>query len=305
MFTIDKKNYLPILFAILAAIVAAFSPPLSKMVVTDIPPVMTAAFLNLGSGIGMLLIGLVGIKTPLMSRERRLKKSDLPNLIGLTACEMLAAICMMVGLTLTTAANASLLNNFETVTTAVFALIIFKELVPRRLWVAIILITLGSLILSVEDFSTFSFSIGSLFVLGACVFWGFENNFMKRVSTRNPTEVVIFKGIFASIGCFIIALIMGESLPSIQQILIVMLLGVFVYGIAIMFLIYSQRGLGAAKAGTIYGISPFLAAGISCIMFQELPGITFLIALVLMIPGIYLASTAAKRKRKSTDVNTE
>lgn len=293
------KEHWPVIFAVIAAVIAACNPALSKLVVGEVDPVMSAAFLNIGSGIGIAIIALFALKTPLMKKEGRVRKNDLPCIFALSLCEMLGAICMMVGLSLTSASNASLLGNFETVFIAIFAFFLFKEMGTKRLWLAVVLITVGSFILSVEDFSTFSFSLGSLFVLGACAFWGLEINLMKRVSSRNPTEILIIKGITAGIGCLIIALIKGEVLPSVSWILIVMLLGLFAYGLAFIFLIYSQRELGAGKSGIIYGVSPFIAAALSCIIFREIPEIPFLISFVLMALGFYFAVTTGKRKKSN------
>lgn len=76
--------------------------------------------------------------------------------------DIAAPISLMIGLTMTTAANASLLNNFEIVATSIIALCIFKETISKRLWAAIGLVTLSSIILTVEDVSSFQFSFGSL-----------------------------------------------------------------------------------------------------------------------------------------------
>ena len=287
-----------IIFAVIAAFIAALSPPLCKIVVTDIPPVTTAALLNLGAGIGIGIIGLIAQKTPLIKGEKHLAKSDIPWVIGLSAAEMLAAISMMAGLTLTAASNASLLNNFETVTTAVIALILFKEAVPKRLWFAILLITLGCMIISFQGMESFAFSPGSLLVVLACVFWGFENNFVKRIADKSPVEVVICKGIFPGLGALLIAFILGEQFPDLGTAAAVMVLGVVIYGLNILFLVYSERHLGAAKACAIYGINPFLAAIVSCIIFLEIPSPLLIIAFVLMIPGVYLAATAKGKKKE-------
>ena len=56
----------------------------------------------------------------------------------------------MLGISYGSSANASLLGNFEIVATTVIALILFKEAVTKRLWVAIGLITLSSILLSFE-----------------------------------------------------------------------------------------------------------------------------------------------------------
>ena len=291
-----------IIFAVIAAFFAALSPPLCKIVVTDIPPVTTAALLNLGAGVGIGIIGLLAQKTPLIKGEKHLAKSDIPWIIGISAAEMLAAISMMAGLTLTAASNASLLNNFEIVTTALIALILFKEAVPKRLWVAIFLITLGCMITSFQGIESFVFSPGSLLVVLACVFWGFENNFVKRIADKSPVDVVVCKGVISGIGALIIAFMLGEQFPDIGTAVVVMALGIVIFGLNVLFLVYSERHLGVAKACTIYGINQFLAVIISCIIFLEIPSPLLIIAFVLMIPGVYLAATAkGKRKEDKAD----
>ena len=61
----------------------------------------------------------------------------------------------MLGLVTTSAANFSLLNNFEIVATSLIALVIFKEVISKRLWFAIALVAISSIILSVDDITSF------------------------------------------------------------------------------------------------------------------------------------------------------
>lgn len=76
----------------------------------------------------------------------------------------------------------------------------------------------------------------------------------------------------------------------IDYILIAALLGFITYGLSILFYIYAQRYLGAARTSTFYAISPFIGAGLSLIIFQEIPTPVFLIALAIMLIGTFLAS---------------
>ena len=46
-------------------------------------------------------------------------------------------------------------------------------------------------LLSVEDAGSLRFSAGSIYVLLACVCWGFENNCTRRLSDRSPLDVVL------------------------------------------------------------------------------------------------------------------
>lgn len=192
---------------------------------------------------------------------------------------------------MTTAANASLLNNFEIVATSIIALVIFREAISKRLWLAIGLVTLSSSILSFEDMSSFSFSYGSIFVLLACVCWGMENNCTRMLSSKDPLEIVVIKGFGSGLGSFIIALVIGEEVPAVQYILGALLLGLVAYGLSIYFYIYAQRDLGAAKTSTYYAVAPFVGAGLSLLIFWKIPSVSYIVALIIMIICTYFAST--------------
>ena len=181
----------PTLYALLAAALYAVNSPLSKLLLEDVPATMMAALLYLGAGIGVSLITLVRRASGHSSRELPLTKKELPYVMAMVLLDIAAPLCLMLGLTRTTAANASLLNNFEIVATSVIALCVFHERISPRLWLAIALVTLASLLLSFEDTSSLSFSWGSLLVLLACAFWGLENNCTRSLSDKDPMRVVV------------------------------------------------------------------------------------------------------------------
>lgn len=285
-----------ILFAILAAIFYALNAPLSKLLLYEISPKMLASLLYLGAGAGLFIIGLFHNQSKIMRSEKKLSKIDLSYIIGMVLLDTAAPIFLTVGLSSSTAASVSLLGNFETVATAVIALFIFKEAISKRLWAAIALVTLASIMLSLDDIKSLSFSAGSLFVLLACVCWGFENNCTKKLSAKNPLQIVVIKGIFSGLGAFIVAKLCNEHLPDILLILAAMLLGFVAFGLSIYFYIYAQRGLGAAKTCAIYAISPFMAAALSLIIWGQIPSISFIAAVDLMSVGAYLAATSARER---------
>ena len=173
--------------ALLAAALYALSAPLSKLLLQALPPAMTAAYLYLGAGAGMLLLGLARKCTGREPKEQRLVRADWPYAFGMVLLDVAAPILLMHGLTETTAANAALLNNFEIVATALIALFLFHERVSGRLFAAIGLITLASALLSLSDAGSLSFSKGSLFVLLAAVCWGLENN-LSLIHISEPTR---------------------------------------------------------------------------------------------------------------------
>ena len=229
----NSRQVKAIFFAVLAAVLYAISAPFSKLMLGKISTTMMAAFLYLGAGLGLFVLGLIQKAAGKADREQPLTKKELPYTVGMVVLDIAAPIFLMLGLTRTTAANASLLNNFEIVATALIALVVFKEAISKRLWLAIALVTLSSLILSFEDMSSLSFSYGSVFVLLACVCWGFENNCTRMLSSKNPLEIVVIKGFGSGLGSLAIAFMVGETLPAFLYIAAALLLGFVAYGLSI------------------------------------------------------------------------
>lgn len=283
-----------VFFAILAAALYALNSPLSKLMLQSVPPTMMAGFLYLGAGIGMTALCLLRKQTGHGKKETQLTRKDLPYTLGMIALDIAAPIFLMIGLSRTTAANASLLNNFEIVATSLIAMMVFKEQIGKRLWIAIGLITLSSILLSIEDASSFHFSIGSLFVLLACVCWGMENNCTRKLSKSDPLEIVVIKGFGSGIGSVLIGLAVGEKLPPMADILRILLLGFIAYGLSIYFYVYAQRTLGAAKTSAYYAIAPFIGVLLSFIIFRDIPGVLFFVALVIMIAGTWMINRDQK-----------
>lgn len=170
------------------------------------------------------------------------------------------------------------------------ALIIFREKISLRLWIGILFVTISCAILSFEDISSLQFSYGSLFVLLAAVCWGFENNCTRKLSSKDPLEIVFLKGIFSGGGSIIIGLYIGERITVLWSIAAVWGVGLVAYGLSIYFYVYAQRLLGAARTSAYYAIAPFISAVLSLIIFREIPAFTYLIALVLMMIGAWLSS---------------
>lgn len=277
--------------AILAATFYALNAPLSKWLLAEVPPTMMAALLYLGAGGGMALVRAGQRAVGRVPREAPLARADLPYTVGMVVLDIAAPIFLMIGLTRTTAANVSLLNNFEIVATALIALGLFGERISRRLWAAIVFVTVSSILLSVEDSSSFSFSLGSVFVLLACTCWGLENNCTRSIADKDPLQIVVIKGFGSGAGSLVIALMLGERLPAPGYALGALALGFVAYGLSIRFYIYAQRGLGAAKTSAYYALAPFLGAGLSLVLFRQRPQPYFWAALLLMAVGTWLAST--------------
>ena len=279
-----------IFLAILAAAFYAVNSPLSKILLDYMPSTLMAGFLYIGAGMGMGAIALIRKLKKTENAEMKLTKKELPYAVAMILLDIAAPICLLLGLKSTSAANASLLNNFEIVATAIIALAVFKEKISMRLWFGILFVTLSCALLSFEDIASLQFSFGSLFILIACVCWGFENNCTRKISSKDPLQIVLLKGIFSGLGSIVIGLSIGERITALWSIFAVLGVGFVAYGLSIFFYVYAQRILGAARTSAYYAVAPFIGTLLSLAIFREIPHYTYFIALGLMAVGAWLSS---------------
>lgn len=291
-----NRKLLAIFFAILAAVLYAINIPLSKLLLNCIDPTMLASYLYLGAGVGIGTVFLI-TKRKTEDTNEKITKKDLPNVFGMIILDIIAPILLMFGLLDSASSNASLLNNFEIVCTSLIALLVFKEAVSKRMWLAISLITLSSLVLSFEDITAFQFSWGAILVLLATLCWGLENNCTKNLSNKNTYHVVFLKGIFSGLGSLIIAVCFKERFASVRYFALAMLLGFVAYGLSIFFYIKAQGIIGASKTSAYYAIAPFIGTFLSFIIFEEKPNWAYWFGLAIMIFGtvIVVIDTLTKK----------
>ena len=283
-----KANISFIFQALLAALFFGASAPVSKLLLGDVPPVLMAAFLYLGSGTGISLIRLYQSLTS-NQKEAGITSPDVKWLAGaIISGGILAPIILMISLKNTPASTASLLLNFEGVGTTLIALFFFRESISRRALAAIFAITIASIFLSTNFQTGFGFSLGALGVVLACVLWGVDNNFTRNISAKDPLTIVAWKGLVAGTFSLILGLVLGQRLPALATLLSILLLGFISYGLSTMLFIYSMRGLGAARTSALYGTAPLAGVLLSILIFKDPITLLFGIAAVMMVAGALL-----------------
>lgn len=281
-----NKNFTAILYALLAALFYAVNVPCSKILLEKVEPTFMAAFLYLGAGIGVGVMYLFHRHTE--QPEERLSRQDLPYTVGMVILDIAAPILLMFGVSIGTSANASLLGNFEIVATSVIALWLFREKISKKLWAAIGLITLSSIILSFEGRGSMEFSYGSLLVLAATACWGLENNCTRNISSKSTYQIVTIKGFFSGTGSLVIAMLCREKFPEAKYFLIALFLGFVAYGLSIFTYIRAQETLGAAKTSAYYAVAPFIGGFLSFVLLGETLSVTYAAAMAVMVVGTAL-----------------
>lgn len=279
----EQNKLKAIMFAFLAAVFYAINVPISKVLLQHVGPTTMAALLYLGAGIGIGIMSLFNKKD--REKAESLTKAELPYIVGMIVLDIAAPIFLMLGISYGSSANASLLGNFEIVATTVIALILFKEAVTKRLWLAIGLITLSSILLSFEGTDSFHFSYGSLLVIMATVCWGLENNCTRELSSKSTYQIVMLKGLCSGLGALVISLIKKESFPGFGYIAIALALGFVAYGLSIFMYVRAQNVLGAAKTSAYYAVNPLIGALLAFVFLSESLSWMYVIALIVMVIG--------------------
>lgn len=285
-----RKGSAPVIRALMAALLFGSSAPVSKLLLGSIEPLPLAAFLYLGSGLGLLIFKVLQrARKGNTQFEAGIKKEDVKWLAGtLLAGGVAAPVILMLSLKATSAATASLLLNFESVATALLAGLIFKEAVGRRVWAAVALITAACILLSWDVGGSFGISLGAAGIAAACALWGLDNNLTRNISAKDPVSIVMIKGLGAGSVSLMLALAAGSRLPDIITILEAMVLGFLLYGLSIVLFILAMRSLGSARTSAYFGAAPFAGAVISLLMFPESPNVMFYISIPVMVLGAIL-----------------
>lgn len=204
----------------MAALLFGASTPAAKLLIGDMPPLLLAGLLYLGSGIGLgILLTFRLVRTSGAQRRAalRIPRADVPWLLGaIVSGGVFAPALLMVGLARTSAAAASLLLNVEAVLTAVLAWVVFRENADRRIVLGMLAIVMGGALLSWEPGSP-TFSVGALLVVAACFFWAVDNNLTRKVSMNDAMLIACVKGALAGACNTSLAMVAGAQFPALPS----------------------------------------------------------------------------------------
>ncbi len=279
------------IFALLAAGLFGASTPFAKLLVGEINPWLLAGLLYLGSA-----IGLGAVISMRYFSGKSLRKIPKPDYLWLGLATLFGGIfgpvLLMQGLIFTPASNASLLLNLEGVLTSTLAWFAFKEHYDRRIVVGMIFIVVGGIVLTLPSGQFVLDGLkGSLFILAACLSWGLDNNFTRKVSTSDAVTLTFVKSSIAGITNCGLALIIGARIPAFREISPALILGFFGYGLSIVLFVLALRHLGASRTGAYFSTAPFMGAVISLVLFPASFSWNLAIAGVFMGIGVWLHLT--------------
>src|SRR5689334_7025208 len=277
--------------ALLSAVLFGASTPFAKLLLGQVAPWPMAGLLYLGAGLGLAGIHLARGALSLPDVEAPLRRADVPWLVAVIAAGgILGPLLLMLGLARTDAAASSLLLNLEGLATMGTAWVVFRENVDRRLLLGALAILAGAVLLSWQGRGG-SLSWGAVLIAGACLCWGIDNNLTRKLSSADPVQIAMLKGLVAGTVNFTLALAQGASLPPVLTVLAAGIVGFLGYGVSLALFVLALRHLGTARTGAYFSTAPFVGALLSLLILRDRLTIAVVAAAVLMVIGVWLHLT--------------
>jgi len=265
--------------AFLAAALFGAGTPFAKALLVSIDPWLLAGLLYAGSGIALTLLRWIR-PTPRGS----LTRSEWGYLVGaIAAGGLVAPVLLMNGLSLMSAAGASLLLNAEGVFTALLAWFVFRENFDRRIALGMVAIAAGAATLSWGG-GIADGGIGSLLVLGACLGWAIDNNLTRKVALLDATWLAAVKGLAAGAVNLVLAIASGAIWPDVWRGTAALGIGALAYGASLVLFVIALRHLGSARTTAYFSMAPFVGALVSLLWLGE--PLTFRLALAASLMGL-------------------
>ncbi|HIP75040.1 MAG TPA: DMT family transporter [Thermococcus paralvinellae] len=289
--------------AVLAALLFGISSTLNKIALRNVHPVIIAGSIYLTAGIVLMLLRLTPLKDKILERlefkvktQEHFSRRDLLLLAFIVLFgSFLAPLSFMFGLNKTTAVNASLLLNTETLFTVLIAIMFFKEKASRRSILGILLILIGAVVVSTENFREVELSkgiVGNILIILAGLSWAIDNNLSKLLSVKRDLLLVTsLKGLFGGSALLILASLIGIPLYiPLQSLPYILTVGAFSIGFSIVLFLFALREIGAMKTGAIFSTSSLIGAIFAFLILGE--DFTAIKAFfgILMFFGVYLLS---------------
>ena len=287
--------------AVVSAVLFGINSTLNKITLQNAHPAVVAGMIYFIGGV--FLFGIHA--SPLCKRilalfetpesETKIASRDFRILAFVILCgSIIAPLLLLNGLSETTAINASLLLNAESLFTVLIAVAFLKERGTRREYLSILILLIGVVFVTTNgEFQRLSLTeniLGNLLIIGACLFWGIDNNLSRFLSKKR--DIILVTGLKCFIGglalltiSFLLGIDFSLPLISIPYLLSV---GTLSIAFSILLFLFALRKIGSMRTGVIYSTSSLFGAVLAFAVLREAFTPIQLIAGLVMLLGVYV-----------------
>jgi len=287
--------------AVASAILFGISSTLNKIALENVHPTVIAGMIYFTGGAFLFGIHFSPLSKKILSFfespeiEDKTTTKDFTILALVILCgSIIAPLLLLNGLNQTTAINTSLLLNAESLFTAVIAFVFLNERGAKREYLGIAMLLIGVVFVTANgEFQKLTLTeniAGSLLIIGACLFWGIDNNLSKFLSRKRDIVLVTgLKCFTGGLALLIIGFFLGINF-SIPLISIPYLLSVGAFSIAfsILLFLFALRKIGSMRTGVIFSASSLFGAVLAFVALREEFTPIQVTAGLVMLLGIYV-----------------
>lgn len=169
----------------------------------------------------------------------------------------------------------------------IIAWVVFKENVDRRVALGLVCIVIGGIMLCWGKPAGDNW-LAAITVLGACLGWGLDRNFTRKVALNDTSFIAMVKGMVEGTTNLAIAMALGATMPSASAIGSAAVLGFACYGSSLVLFIIALRHVSTARAGAYFAVAPFLGATLAVLVIGEPITSSLIMAGALMAIGVSL-----------------
>lgn len=173
----------------------------------------------------------------------------------------------------------------EALFTAVLAWRLYRETMDGRVWTAMALLLAGGMVLVLDQGRVGGAQLWGLLATAA---WGVDNTLSRALAERDPGQVVMAKAVLGATATSVMALLLGEPLPSLTAALALFAIGASGYGPSLRFYLLAQRAFGAARTGSVFAFAPFIGAVFAVALGDRSASGMMALGSALMLAGVVL-----------------
>lgn len=286
----------------MSAILFGASSTLNKIALEAVNPLIVAGMIYFVGGIFLFIVHLSPLHRKVLAlfetpteTETSISKKDYRILALVILCgSIIAPLMLLHGLSEITAINAALLLSTESLFTVLIAFAFLQERGARKDYFGILLLLLGVVFITTNgEFDRLTLTkevVGSLLIIGACLFWGIDNNLSKILSKKR--DIVMVTGLKCSIGgavLLVMSLLLRVSfIIPVTSIPYILSVGAFSIAFSILLFLFALREIGAMRTGVIFSTSSLFGAIFAFVILREAFTLIQLLAGLTMLLGVFI-----------------
>jgi drug/metabolite transporter (DMT)-like permease len=195
--------------AVVSAILFGLSSTFNKIALENVNPTVIAGLIYFVAGALLFAMRLTPLSKRILSKldtpqtEAKITNKDYKMLGLVILCgSVIAPLLLLNGLNQTIAINSSLLLNTEALFTVAIAFVFLGERCAKKEYIGIALLLVGVIFVTtngaLQSITISEHLLGNLLIVGACFFWGIDNNLSKYLSRKR--DIIIVTGLKCFIG---------------------------------------------------------------------------------------------------------